>query len=132
MLQHVCVVDDDASYRDLIALALEDYLDCPRVSRYDCGQGMLRAFSEHEAVDAILLDLHMPRLDGDQVARELRARGCRARIVILSAALGPQDTQRCLSAGAEEVFVKPDSLDGLVHRLRATFLHGPGAREPAP
>lgn len=61
--------------------------------------------------DALLLDLHMPEVDGFQVVRELRAReastGEHLPVIALTALSRPSDRDRCLAAGMDEFVSKP-------------------------
>jgi DNA-binding response OmpR family regulator len=59
----------------------------------------------------VLLDVNMPGFDGVEVCRRLRrdARFARTPIVMLTAAVRPEDVRRGLEAGATEYFTKPFS-----------------------
>ncbi|HTP74862.1 MAG TPA: ATP-binding protein [Burkholderiaceae bacterium] len=88
------------------------------------------AIDGHEAVRAclertpalVLMDLQMPRMDGLQATRRLRAMqqagtwtGC--PIVVLTAHVGPEDRQACYAAGADGLLTKPLVLDTLRETL---------------
>jgi PAS domain S-box-containing protein len=64
-----------------------------------------------EAFDLLLLDMHMPELDGFQVARALREReraaGGHLPIIALTARSRPEDRARCLAAGMDDFLAKP-------------------------
>jgi signal transduction histidine kinase/ActR/RegA family two-component response regulator len=66
--------------------------------------------------DLILMDLHMPDLDGLQATEQLRARarrGTEPRIVGFSASVLPEDRDRCLRAGMDDFATKPIRLEEL-------------------
>jgi CheY-like chemotaxis protein len=68
--------------------------------------------------DLILMDLQMPRMDGLQATRELRALQAAGRwpgcpIVVLTAHAGPEERQACQAAGADGLLTKPLKLDTL-------------------
>jgi two-component system copper resistance phosphate regulon response regulator CusR len=76
--------------------------------------------------DAILLDVMLPRRDGFEVARALRARDVRAPILMLTARDRLGDKVEGLDAGADDYLTKPFEFEELLARLRA--LH---RRQPA-
>jgi DNA-binding response OmpR family regulator len=69
--------------------------------------------------DVILLDLLLPEMDGLTVCRELRARGAKIPILMLTARDGVDDRVAGLDAGADDYLVKPFALKELLARLRA-------------
>ena len=70
-------------------------------------------------LDAIVLDVLMPKRDGLSVCRELRGRGDRTPILMLTARDAVQDRVDGLDAGADDYVVKPFALEELLARLRA-------------
>jgi two-component system, sensor histidine kinase and response regulator len=74
------------------------------------GIGVL-AELEARPYDLLLLDLHMPGLDGFQVIREIRAReevrGGRLSVIALTAHSRDQDRERCFAAGMDGFVPKP-------------------------
>jgi CheY-like chemotaxis protein len=68
----------------------------------------------------VLLDLHMPRLDGFAAAAEIRRRaGCHAPVIIaVTANASPEVHAACLACGFGAVLSKPVFLDALVATLR--------------
>ncbi len=69
--------------------------------------------------DLIVLDILLPELDGLGVCRELRRRGCRAPILMLTARDSVDDRVAGLDAGADDYLIKPFALKELLARLRA-------------
>jgi DNA-binding response OmpR family regulator len=69
--------------------------------------------------DVIVLDLLLPEIDGLTVCRELRARGAKTPILMLTARTGVDDRVAGLDAGADDYLVKPFALKELLARLRA-------------
>ena len=69
--------------------------------------------------EVVILDLLLPRLDGNAVLSELRRRGQTVPVLVLSALDGVGDRVRALDGGADDFLVKPFSFDELVSRLRA-------------
>ena len=73
--------------------------------------------SEAGAFDLILMDLHMPHMDGLQATAALRARGGRTPILALTANILPETTQECLDIGMDGYLSKPMTLEDLELRL---------------
>jgi CheY-like chemotaxis protein len=69
------------------------------------------ALAEKEAFDLLLLDVHMPELDGFQVIRALRERersaGGHLPVIALTASARKEDCERCLAAGMDDFLAKP-------------------------
>jgi len=79
--------------------------------------GLERALEDPPEV--LVLDLLLPRLDGNALLAELRRRGRATPVLVLSACDGVGDRVRALDGGADDFLVKPFSFDELVARLRA-------------
>jgi diguanylate cyclase (GGDEF)-like protein len=69
--------------------------------------------------DLILLDIKLPKLDGLQVCRQLRAQGDRTPILLLTAQDSSTSKVVGLDAGADDYVVKPFDIDELLARIRA-------------
>lgn len=112
----VLVVEDDPAVRSSLerSLAFEGYAV---VTAAD-GEAGLTAVADHRP-DAVVLDLGLPRVDGLEVCRRLRARGDDVPILVLTArgALGYRVAG--LDAGADDYLPKPFALEELLARLRA-------------
>jgi DNA-binding response OmpR family regulator len=75
--------------------------------------------------DAIVLDVMLPKRDGMDVARTLRARDVRTPILMLTARDLVRDKVAGLDAGADDYLTKPFELNELLARLRALLRRGP-------
>jgi heavy metal response regulator len=69
--------------------------------------------------DLIILDVMLPVRDGIQVCRELRRRGVRTPVLMLTARDAVEDRVRGLDSGADDYLVKPFAFAELLARLRA-------------
>jgi two-component system response regulator MprA len=86
----------------------------------DGGEALDRMASSVSAQpDALVLDVRMPRVDGLEVSRILRAGGNRVPILMLTARDAVSDRVEGLDAGADDYLVKPFALEELLARLRA-------------
>ena len=112
----ILVVDDEPAFRQAIsrALTLKNYhVD-------EAGEGTeARERLADGGLDAGVLDVSMPVLDGLEVSRRLRAAGDRTPILMLTARDAIDDRVAGLDAGADDYVVKPFALRELLARLRA-------------
>lgn len=81
---------------------------------------------QHEAFDVLILDLGLPRLDGIELLRRLRAGGNSLPVLILTARDALDDRIAGLDAGADDYLVKPFDLNELKARLRALLRRSAG------
>jgi two-component system copper resistance phosphate regulon response regulator CusR len=81
-----------------------------------------------ESYDAVVLDLGLPDGSGLTLARELRGRGDRVPILVLTARDGVSDRVAGLDAGADDYVVKPFALEEVLARLRALERRAPEFR----
>ena len=112
----ILVVDDEPAVREAVDRALR--LDGYATELAADGRQALDALAQAPP-DAVVLDVLMPRLDGLEVCRRLRAAGDRTPVLILTARDAVPDRVRGLDAGADDYLVKPFALDELRARLRA-------------
>jgi CheY-like chemotaxis protein len=85
--------------------------------------------------DCILMDCQMPKMDGCQVAREIRKReaGCsRIPIIALTANAMVGDRERCLAAGMDDYLTKPLRFDELSQMLGQWLEAGTSSPRPDP
>lgn len=79
-----------------------------------------------EQFDLVLLDLGLPRLDGVEVLRRMRARKDATPVLIVTARDAVQDRVAGLDAGADDYVLKPYDLDELLARIRALIRRSSG------
>ncbi|MER2565449.1 MAG: ATP-binding protein [Myxococcaceae bacterium] len=99
------LVADDNALNVMVARGLLSHLGVEVLVAKD-GQEALELL-EREVVDVVFTDLHMPAIDGFELARRLRARGSVVPIVAVSASAFDDDRQRCLDAGMNDSIPKP-------------------------
>jgi two-component system response regulator MprA len=115
-MARVLVVDDEPAVRHALerALRLESY----EVKLAADGEEALDALAT-EPVDAVVLDILMPKLDGLEVCRRMRQAGDRTPVLMLTARDAIDDRVEGLDVGADDYLVKPFALRELQARLRA-------------
>ncbi|HVA52402.1 MAG TPA: response regulator transcription factor, partial [Acidimicrobiales bacterium] len=125
----ILVVDDDQAVRDALrrALTLQGY-DVELAA--DGEEALLKLRANPNATDLLIVDILMPRLDGLEMTRRLRADGSELPILMLTARDQVADRVAGLEAGADDYLVKPFALEELVARVRA-LLRRLGADETA-
>jgi len=116
----ILVTDDDPEIIDLLRLDLE--LMGFNVDYANDGQSALKK-AENKPYDLMVLDVMMPKLDGFEVVRRLRANRGTANVpIILLTAKGTiEDKIRGFNAGADDYLVKPFEFQELMVRMRALF-----------
>ncbi|MFW6354207.1 MAG: hybrid sensor histidine kinase/response regulator, partial [Verrucomicrobiota bacterium] len=80
--------------------------------------------------DLVLMDVQMPRLDGLEATRRIRAQPAFAHlpIIAVTALAMPSDRAQCLAAGATDYMTKPLRLRALLQRIRELVAHAPTSR----
>ena len=69
--------------------------------------------------DGVILDIMMPKMDGIEVLKRLRAAGCTVPVLLLTAKAEVEDRIRGLDAGADDYLPKPFAMGELLARVRA-------------
>jgi DNA-binding response OmpR family regulator len=83
-----------------------------------------------ETFDLLVLDLGLPKLEGMEVLKRVRARGQALPALILTARDATADKIAGLDSGADDYLVKPIDLDELAARIRALVRRAAGRAEP--
>ena len=84
----------------------------------------------HETFSAVVLDLGLPKLDGLEVLKRVRANEQKLPVLVLTARDTAQDVIDGLDSGADDYMVKPCDLGELAARLRALIRRAAGAAAP--
>jgi two-component system, OmpR family, response regulator MprA len=112
----ILVVDDDRAVRDSLRRSLE--FNGYEVALANDGVEALARINGL-APDALIVDVMMPRLDGIETTKALRAAGNDLPILVLTARDNVGDRVDGLDAGADDYLAKPFALEELLARLRA-------------
>lgn len=121
----ILVVEDSARMAGLLKTGLteENY----QVEIAADGQAGLTAAQSGD-YDLILLDINLPRLNGFELIRALRASRSDVPVIMVTARDTVEDRITGLDEGADDYLVKPFSFDELLARIRAV-MRRPGVRE---
>src|SRR5579872_653536 len=119
------IVEDDVKINATLAQAFQEERYAVDVA-HDGEMGEEMAFVND--YDAIVLDLMLPKKDGQGVIRELREHGVKTPILVLTARDGVEDRIRNLNEGADDYVVKPFSIDEVIARVRALVRRGSDVR----
>ncbi|MDX2921940.1 two-component system response regulator CseB, partial [Streptomyces sp. NE06-03C] len=128
---HVLVVEDDATIRRAVQLALERY--GYRVDVAADGLSGLEAFRAG-AYDLLILDVMLPELDGIGLCHRIREESP-VPVLMMSARGDALDVVAGLEAGADDYVIKPVDTAVMVARIRALLRRAtfrPDAESPAP
>jgi len=118
----ILVVEDERVAAEVLAKGLREHAYAVDVA----GDG---AFALEQAgtiaYDLIILDLLLPRINGLDLCRRLRADGLEVPILMLTARGGPDQRVAGLDAGADDYLAKPYHFPELLARVRALLRRGP-------
>jgi two-component system alkaline phosphatase synthesis response regulator PhoP len=118
MNKHILIVEDEEHLAEALAhnLQFEGY---STTTAYDGEQGLRLAQSIQ--FDLVVLDIMMPKLDGLEVCRRIRATGSRVPILFLTAKSSDADRLLGLKIGADDYMAKPFLLEELILRIQGIF-----------
>lgn len=112
MSLRVLLVDDDKDLVESVAMALEGHCDVVTASNgVEALEVLLR-----EPVDAVILDLMMPVMTGQQLILELKARKIDVPVIVASAS--PNVEAQCAALGISHCMQKPYRLQKLLDHLQ--------------
>ncbi|CAN5152131.1 hypothetical protein BH11PSE11_BH11PSE11_32320 [soil metagenome] len=122
----VLLIEDDAMIGENIQIALDgegilvDWVRNGIDAQIELAAGLY---------DVVMLDLGLPRKDGLQVLQEMRAKGNRVPVLIITARDTIAQRVEGLNLGADDYLVKPFDLEELIARLHALVRRGQGRIE---
>lgn len=121
----ILVVEDEAVGAEVLARGLREH-----AYAVDVASDGLAALEQAQinSYDLIVLDVMLPRLDGVEVCRRLRAGGATVPILLLTARGGFDHRVEGLDAGADDYLPKPYHLPELLARIRALLRRGPALK----
>lgn len=127
---HILLVEDDERLGRVLRRLLEEDRHVVDVAT-DGASGL--DFAESDGIEIVILDVGLPDISGLEVARQLRKRGTKAAILMLTARDTVNDRVSGLDAGADDYLVKPFAFEELSARIRALARRAePGPRRAEP
>ena len=119
--EQICVVDDDEAVADSLKLLLEGFgYD---VHAYNSGADFL-ADRCRCTTGCLIIDQHMPGLDGLDVVDHLQKEGTRLPTILVSGRLDTNTKKRAASLSVASVLEKPFAADHLIGLIRKAILEG--------
>jgi len=118
----ILLVEDDADAAAVLAKGLREHayaVDIAIDGREALEQAAINDY------DVIVLDLLIPRVNGLEVCRQLRAEGAETPVLMLTARGEPDQRVEGLDAGADDYLAKPYHFPELLARVRALLRRGP-------
>jgi two-component system response regulator ChvI len=112
----VALVDDDDLFRESLGMNLSD--EGFEVVPFDRGHAALDYFADGGEADLILLDWRMPRMDGIETLRQLRARNIEVPVIFLTVLSDQIYEETALTGGALDFVEKSRSLPILLKRMQ--------------
>jgi DNA-binding response OmpR family regulator len=116
----ILIVEDQENLAKLVKKGLEsegfaaDYV-------LDGEAGFRRISMNHQDYDLVILDWMLPKKNGNEICREVRANKIEIPILMLTARDGKKDMVEGLDCGADDYLTKPFSFDILLARIRAVL-----------
>lgn len=121
MSAKVLVADDDKLMRALIVRSL-NAVGKPEVVEACDGEEALSLF-EQEEFDLVVTDWEMPRRNGVEVIRAIRAKGCQVPIIMVTVRAEHEQISEAIQAGASDFLAKPFEVDVLRDKLKRFCQH---------
>jgi two-component system response regulator PhoP len=125
---HVLIIEDEKRLGENVARALQEAAGYAVDVAHDGEEGLYLAQSG--AYDLIVLDLMLPKLNGEGLLARYRTHGGTTPVLVLTARDEKESVVRLLNAGADDYLAKPFDLGELLARAKALVRRGKGQRSP--
>src|SRR5512133_3806685 len=121
-LPRVLIVEDEPDNQEIVRAVVEEMVGASAILAGDGLEAV--SVATREKPDLVLLDLMLPRLDGYEVARQLKGNPDTSAIPIIAitALARPKDRTRAVEAGCDDYVDKPFDLDLLERKIRGKLM----------
>ncbi|MBC7419693.1 MAG: response regulator [Bdellovibrio sp.] len=118
----------EATLKNKNVLIIEDSEDNQEIFKYflkaagatsdiiDNGEDAVQQ-ANHDNYDLILMDIQLPKMDGMEATRRIRAKGYKKPIIALTAHSSPEEKANCLKAGCVDLITKPVTQETLIKQI---------------
>lgn len=123
----VTVIEDNSEYREVIKLALEYENDLQLISQFGTAEVALRTLQNakpEELPELILLDLHLPSMNGIESIPFIKQISPEIKIIILTQSDSEADVLNAISEGADGYLLKSAALDQITQSIRKVMKGG--------
>lgn len=110
----VLVIDDYAAAREAVTFALKDEFRCLSADSATSGLDILK----RDPVDAVVLDIRMPEVDGIEALKRIREWGIQTQVILLTGHGSLETARKAVKYGAFDYLVKPFDLENLRNVVR--------------
>jgi len=125
-LKRILIVEDEPR----LASFLEKGLAASGFTTFAVGDGQAASLvARDEEFDLVILDLGLPGMDGFKVLEDIRGRGQKLPVIVLTARDEVEDKVRGLDSGADDYVTKPFKFEELLARVRARLRAEPSQEE---
>ncbi len=108
--EKILVIDDDLAPRESIRMILKDKYDV--LSAAGAPEGL--DIMDREAVDLVVIDIKMPKMDGITALREMKERYCDTEVILLTAYASLETARDAIRFGAFDYLIKPFDKDDVL------------------
>jgi DNA-binding NarL/FixJ family response regulator len=123
----VMMVEDHPEYREIVELALNREADMELTSQFGTGERALRSLRdlrEHEKPDIILLDLHLPGMNGLDAIKQFNLEIPQSKIIILTQSNREENVLKAIMLGASGYLLKSSTVKQLTEGIRTVMEGG--------
>ena len=121
----ISVIDDDESIRMSTKLLIESF--GYRVTTFESAEDFLD-FGQLNDASCLIVDVHLPGINGLQLQNRLATSGCRIPIIFISAFGEQESRRRAMQAGAAAFMTKPYVDEELLLTIRSALRHEKGGK----
>jgi CheY-like chemotaxis protein/anti-sigma regulatory factor (Ser/Thr protein kinase) len=131
--KRVLVVEDDDGMRRVLVEALSRDGSYVPVEASDAEKGLAEFGRDRPQIDAAIVDLHLPGIQGDELVARMRALSPSTAVIVITAYRNDEAILKCLESGAADYLTKPLDLAALeraLERAMKSRVHlAPGDRD---